>query len=89
MLCAIFAIVMGVVLFVLDWIGIIPDEGKWWVYLIIGFVAILYIFLMYLVVKEPLTKLTPLTKEEEAQLDIDRIGVDTPSPHHKNLDWIY
>ena len=47
----IFAAIMGVILFVMNWIGIIPGDSPWWVYLIISFVAGGYLFLMFLVIK--------------------------------------
>jgi hypothetical protein len=73
---------MGLVLFIINAVGLIPTEGKyhlsddvmtylgpWYVYAIAATGFLIYISLIYVVIKEPVKEIQEIPKDEVEEVD--------------------
>ena len=62
--------------------------AEWYVYLIISFVAVIYLGLIYVVIREPTSLLTPVDKEHEED-DVGKKIVIKNIIHHNIINIVH
>lgn len=84
-----FATFMGLVLFGFNIVGLLPDEGLWWKYLLLSLGGVAYLAMMFIAIRCPVSDLKPLNKEEEQtedKLEQQKVQVEWGGNHHKHYD---
>mmetsp|Transcript_21484 Transcript_21484/g.15676 ORF Transcript_21484/g.15676 Transcript_21484/m.15676 type:complete len:166 (+) Transcript_21484:830-1327(+) len=79
---------LGIMLVIMNIVGLFPTDSEWWVYVLVVAGLIIYFGLLFIVVRAPVTQLPPHKPEEEEEQLNDRQVINRNADNSQHVEGL-